>query len=408
MTKNIVVFLNNRIGTCDAILPILMDVKRKYQNIEINFVTISADCVSDLAKNEALIDGLRSIGTLTDLSGNDTYWQKCKRYLHILKYAASGYLNRSKLLHFRLLAVQPMRMIHFFSAKNCFHFDGGAFGTSGNLDIVHDWQTKYQGARLETLGDAPFSKGQTKHAKRYGHPVFMGNGWEDGNTSGYPRDKNTEEFIIPPSRGLSVWTEYAESRADQDFAAEFAQAGIEPTDEVIVFMSCGVTDIVTNAIKLLRDQESLYRQFRSTIKVLLEVGGGRPIFIRTQYGHQEQPLLDILKEFPGVPIALTNLHATVLATRAKVFVTNWMSTTMADARVMGVPTVEYADYRDDLLQVTGGRSHWPDWITHFINGDEEMFRTTMVSILSDDGSSWPGPKFETQERYTDLINRLAE
>ena len=83
-----------------------------------------------------------------------------------------------------------------------------------------------------------------------------------------------------------------------------------------------------------------------------------------------------------------------------------MSTTFADARMMGVPTIEYTEYRDDLLKVMNGGSFWPEWVTYFIQADENLFRDRIVKVLAKDKNSWPRPSFKKRPNTRDLIEAL--
>ena len=79
---------------------------------------------------------------------------------------------------------------------------------------------------------------------------------------------------------------------------------------------------------------------------------------------------------------MTHLHPSVLATRARLVVANYYSTTLADVFNLNVPTVEYTDYSDRALAVTGGGSMRPEFVTHFINDDRARFRAALTEIMA--------------------------
>jgi hypothetical protein len=71
----------------------------------------------------------------------------------------------------------------------------------------------------------------------------------------------------------------------------------------------------------------------------------------------------------------------VLATRARVVVANYYTTTLTDCHWMGVPTIEYTHYNSRALELTAGGSMRPDMVDYFINHERAVLRATLVNLI---------------------------
>jgi hypothetical protein len=126
--------------------------------------------------------------------------------------------------------------------------------------------------------------------------------------------------------------------------------------------------------------DSISIVFKKTIEVLNKEKGDLPVLLKP---HVFTDLDIVNKEiYDKDDFHITYLHPTVLASKAKVFICNTYSTTMADAYSLGVRTVEYSDYSSDVLQISGGKSQGYEYIDKFINNDKNKFKKKIKSILS--------------------------
>ena len=155
----------------------------------------------------------------------------------------------------------------------------------------------------------------------------------------------------------------------------------------------------------LRAADSLPTLFENTLDILVEEANGRPILIRSQLAIDFPYIEAQIRKRPGANIIHSHLHASVIASRSKFFVTNWVTTTLADARTFGAPTIEYSDYNDRLRDIYENGSTCPEWVTHFVNRDKEQLRTTVRGLL--DGSNLPPPITFDYDNDIDVSDLLA-
>jgi hypothetical protein len=110
-------------------------------------------------------------------------------------------------------------------------------------------------------------------------------------------------------------------------------------------------------------------------------------------------------------IHLTNLHLSILATRAILFISNNFSNTLADAHSFGVKTIEYSKFSTDYskftkdgLSTSNSESVEPQYVDYFINDDEKKFTRILKKILSNEyhPSSFKGYDNKDDELLKDL------
>ena len=195
--------------------------------------------------------------------------------------------------------------------------------------------------------------------------------------------KDAPYAIMSPPRLRRIWLDYARERADRDLRDELESAGLDGESEFVAFMVTEPWEQANHLNYGLKSADSLATLLGETLDVLIDECGGRPILIRSQLVLDFPIIEEHIRERPDAPILITQLHASVLATRARFFITNWMTTTLADARYVGAPTIEYSDYADDILTLFKGKSFCPEWASHFVNRDTDKLRETIRSILSE-------------------------
>jgi hypothetical protein len=184
-------------------------------------------------------------------------------------------------------------------------------------------------------------------------------------------------LLHPPVFRTKAWMDFVETRSDEYLKREFDRVAVSPNSEILSFMlgyfgklDCLISDTVPLEL------------FHKTIETLLEVGGGRPVFLKPHIITDRKILKYELERYQGRPIIVSYLHPAVLASRSRLFVASYYSTTLSIAKGMGVPTIEFSGYTAKALAVTNGGSMRPELVDHFINLDRTAFRETVQSILT--------------------------
>ena len=178
----------------------------------------------------------------------------------------------------------------------------------------------------------------------------------------------------PPVFRTKAWTDFVEAHSDGYLNQDFDRAGVAPKSEILTFMLgyFGKLDfLISESIQL--------ELFHKTIETLLEVGEGRPIFLKPHVITNREVLKDALMRYRGKSIIVSYLHPAVLASRSRLFVASYYSTTLSIAKGMGVPTIEFSGYTDKALALTKDGSMRPELVDHFVNLDRTAFRNVVIS-----------------------------
>ena len=136
--KYIFIFLNDKLITCDTILPFVVDIKKKYPKLNIKFYTFNAETYDFINKNTNLMNIIKSNATINIIGWYKTYNNKILRkifkLIHLLHIAALIILFNCKNIHFKGLERFPFNLLYFFNKKKTFLFESNCWGFS--LDVI--------------------------------------------------------------------------------------------------------------------------------------------------------------------------------------------------------------------------------------------------------------------------------
>jgi hypothetical protein len=359
----VAVFLKANLGSCDAIIPILIEAKSINPKLSVEFHLPDTETYSMIRKNVVLWDGLHHLGRVLVPPKKATRWGTFRQAAQNTRLIVLALLRQITVVHFTALASQKIRILCLVASRKCYHFNQHVFGFPALL-----WESER--LRITKLGKVPnFTAGGDKPA---GARVFF-----DHDSPRYAGTKERDRVIVlDPPRRRQTWLSHLASNADRNFNAEFPDLEQHRADGIITIMTSGFSEN-----PLMRQKDTMQRLFMTTIDTLAEISGGRPIVVKPHF-EQDVPLIeDAIARNPDAIIRISHMHAGLLALSSKVFIANWASTTLGDALAVGVPTVEFSDYGDELLELTHGGSVWPELATVFINKDQRAFREAVVEIL---------------------------
>jgi hypothetical protein len=364
---SIAVLLKNKIGGLDSVLPILMEVARINPRAKIEFHTLHAETYEAIKTNTVLWNAVHEVGVLPNYNQKGALRNKLTKILMLFRLMIMGVLGRTHFIHFKELSMWPMRILYFAAPKRTYYIRDGAFGTPEMLQRL---------IRVRQGGGPYLYRPNSGHS---GLQVFFHT--ESLGYDGVAHDAPLA--IVRPPRTLQVWKDFIIASAKSSLEAELKANNLDPDSDIIGYMVTEpyVSDTQKNCLRV---PESLPQLFEKTLDILVEEANGLPIFIRSQMAFDFPYIDEQIRKRPGAKIVRSNLHASVMATRAKFFITNWMTTTLADARTFSVPTIEFCDFNDRMKEALENGSACPDWTTHFINLDAEQLRTTVRELLNTD------------------------
>lgn len=360
----ICIFLNNKLISCDSILPVAMEVHRRSGRRAL-FITFDASTYAAIRRNVVLFDAINSIGRLILLGGGRGSLPA--RLVNHLRSALSlgwvstqAILGLAHFLHFRALNVPPLAWLSRINRRRTYFCEGDSYGEN---QLMRD------------LTEVVHNRGLNRHPPLAGSLLAFQGDW---HWLRHPATRIMPRFVFGPTRIRKSWITYVRQVAPRYHADLFWNSDVREDEDTIVFILGYL-----GALDYMQHPGATRRLFVSTLAALVEVAGNRPIILKphviTEMSIVEAEVAKWRER--GARLFIAHLHPSVLAVRAKVFVANYYSTTLADAFHLNVPTVEFTSYSDRALETTSGGSMRPDYVTHFINDDEAEFRRTIAVLL---------------------------
>jgi len=345
MQKKIFVFLRNKLGTIDAALPLLLELKQKY-DIKSEIITFDYLTFNGINKNIFIKDSIKEIGKLIYIDSKNKVLRKLKIFLFMVKVSVRS-LFEARVFHFGTLSEGPFKFFAGLFYNKLYFLDKAAF--------------KYSGTNI-------YTKEMSKKPKR----LIRSGKYEIHfypHNSERKLETNVIEYYYPRARPL--WVNFSKSKANFYFSKFHKE--LDKKKDLIVFILGGVEEGHGKVQLDIRDQ------FKKIIRILGEEFSHCQVLIKPHIYTD----IDFVKEFISKfnNLELTYLHPTLLSTRAKIFLVQSFSSTMADAKSMGVPTVEFAKYNDKLIEATKGHSIEKEYVDFFIQNDEKLLIKTLSGIL---------------------------
>jgi hypothetical protein len=360
------VSLNNKIGCVDALIPIVLEAKARNPELQVEFYTFDDPTYWFIRDNVVLWECINHLGKMERFSKGRRRVSQARKVLALLRLAVLGFLGRLDIVHSKNLRTWPWRLLYFAAPRRCFYIRPTAFGFPEIMQGIVRLRQEIEDAVPETDGfECPV-----------GTKVFIGNAFPEPDDELLPANKRPEQIVLDNSRGREIWLNHVWSNADRYMKEEFERVGIPPQNEIIIYLFADLSPRV-----LTRHPDSLTRCARQLMKSLVEKGGGRPIFVKAHIAENIPVIEEMAAEWPEAQIVATNLHVSALSTKARLLASIWSSTPMADALCAGVPTIEFAEYSDELLELTEGGAGWPESTTRFINGDIEELDQVIEELL---------------------------
>ena len=145
--KFIYVFLNNKIISCDTIVPLMLEIKSNNKNIDIIFWIFDFNTYNFIKKNELLYNAINEIGSLVCLSRekNKVYFDNkgiskysfkrlnilinfLRHFLKFIVLAKNVFLDESIFIHFKALNLWPAKILYYLNSKNTILCDADSSG----------------------------------------------------------------------------------------------------------------------------------------------------------------------------------------------------------------------------------------------------------------------------------------
>jgi hypothetical protein len=380
MSKEIIVIVKNKLMSIDTVLPILIELKEKY-NISSTVVVNDILAHKGINKNIVIRDAINYVGReiYTEPSSSNKIVRKYLK-IKLIMFLFYKLTMGAKVLHFGIFEIFPFSIIGKFFAEKLYFLQGSSY--------KHSYRkfNEINGQRPNTI--VPNSKNIVAFNDQMRHLNVLSD--------------NHKVFMFGSTRTRKTWLSYIDKKADMYFDKYHNNVDFSNGCIVLILAFFGRT----NQMRLPFD--SLQILLNNTIDVLDEIKGDMPVLIKPHVFTDLSVVDKAIGTSKGYYISY--LHPSVLAKKANVFICNTYSTTMADATFMGVKTIEYSDYNKEILKMSKGRSTGHEYISKFINNDQDSFKKEMKNILHNSANDKQYYLFkeETNNDSDELLSELAK
>jgi hypothetical protein len=359
------VFVNNKLISCDTIMPLVMEVaERCGGNAPIRLLTLDPDTYDAIQSNIVLRDAIAKVGTL-ELIGRRSRGSLLDYLIHRVRSAKllgglviSALSGRAVFIHFRQLLDPPLQFLSRINRAGTYFCESDSWGENDLMVAI----SEISGPRVRR------EQGPSSGALVGFQPTWA---WLS-----HPSTASLPRYVFGPTRNRKLWLDYIRGRADADFAKAFREANIAESQSIISIMLG-----YFGPMSFLRNGDSVLVRLRETLDILEEVAADVPVFLKPHVITDMNILREELGRRPNLRAIVTNLHPCMLATRSRAFIANYYSTTLADAFSLGVPTIEFSDYSARALEITNGRSMRPEYVSHFAQ-DMGAAREAIRKVMS--------------------------
>jgi len=353
--KYIFIFLNNKIISCDTILPFINDLKTK-SNTKIVFYVFDMKTFNFLRENININNLINSNGKLVFFGFHQKYKfiRVFLRIIHILIIILISIFQKTANIHCGYLEGFPFNLIYLFNKKNTFLFESNCWGYS---ELTNNVASLFYKNRVSE---------DLKQLKAYNNLVCFNKDWPQ-----YKIAQKTKKniFLINSTRTTNNWLDECQRQAKilkQENSYWLSQ--INKSKRSIIYILGYLGKLPT-----LHKNETGETLFRETIKILIEETD-LVILLKPHAITDIKNIRSILDEYASDRVHIIYNHIAILSHFCDYSISNYFSLTIPDVWTSGVKTIEYTHYDEEVMILTKSNTLRPKYVDVFINKDPDLLR----------------------------------
>ncbi len=367
--KMFLVFLNDKLISADSFAPLALEVSMAFPDRKWRFFVFDKRTLESIKANPQIFGVLSSLGPIelfTDhrrSTRNEWTFYRLQLRLRAVFFLAELALVtlrfRPTLIHFRALNTWPLRLLYLLNRRRTHIVQPSAVGSN----------------ELEARIERSVRRRKPRSCSPAASVIVHYDGAWDVLTdaAGAPALR----IQLPTPFSLPSWTALMRKTASDAFLG----IGVGPDEEIIAYM----LNTMSSA-ELLDEGTSFLELFRQTLFILDEEAPSLPIVVKrhpatsNEISAAQDSIVREVMAKTNHRIVISNIHPQLIATRARMFVGNWYSSTFQNAVTMGVPTIQYSICSRAVREQNQGKNIRPDLVTHFFDGDEPSFRACVAHM----------------------------
>lgn len=376
---NLFVFLKPKIISVDAVVPLMLEIKKRIPSINIHYLVPNDSC-PDVAEEQER----RSWNVL---QRNEVLWQAMNDTgnVRLFHYYVNPYRGRLYNIARRLGALLELYLQFLCARRLCIFF---LLMPSGNLFNKLCTLSNYRGISFEVEPSKFAAEGfssmdvQLFGKKTYGHGDFA-RASISFSRQHYLLMRYQEKYLVGFSHGLPAWKEFVGKYSTRFFDAFWEQHPEHQYKKIILYcVSINTIHPGFGKTEMRFGNEGMQILFRDVMEILGKYHDKVVVFLKPHYVTDRDVLARSVDEFGPHNMYITHQHPEVVLRRASLQVSCAFSTTLWDGKALGVPTVEYSDYSSQYLEMIGNEGTEPDAVDYFINGDREAFDYLIGDVVA--------------------------
>jgi len=379
----IFVFLNKKLISCDTILPITIEIKKKNPEVNIKYITFDRETYNLIRENLNIYNLINKHANLLVLGWHffqkPGFLTKFFKILHLLKIIILSIFCRANNIHFKGLEKFPFSLIYYFNKKGTYLFDSNCWGENKNIlyaDYILD-QRKIS----DTKVFPPF--------KNYNYLVAFDNNWYQLK---YAKKNKKSFYKIRPSRSLPSWIESIKREAKEEILKKPFWYNKNSKYMVYILGTLGL------GISSIEKEYSGERLLKETLDIIMEYSDYHILF-KPHVITDISKLKSIIDSKYADRCFIVYNHIAVLSRICDVVIGNYFSQAMPDAWLNGARVIEYTKYDPKVLKYCNNSSISSDFVDIFINNEPNI----LIQELQNDIIKVDRKILDNLEYQTDIL-----
>lgn len=360
----IVVLLNNKLITCDTIVPFLYELKKSQPDRLVELFCFNGSTYDAIMQNTILAEAIDEIGILRIFgtrSGKLSDKVKGKMYavFNLARLSILVVSRNVQLIHFKALNYWPLKLIFFLNRRRAFLFQPTMAGST-ELESQVDNIAKTRKVVADPVGSVLIGFEQN---------------WDTFSRINGPQ---VSKLVISAPFKRPIWMEHLNDRG----RAHLERLGVQSSDRIVTYI---LSSMCTNG--WLKNPNDFPILFDETLEILSRICPEFTIVIKPHPATQPENIeiqRNIMKKHTNLSLVYAHLNPMLLALQSEFFISNGYSSTFVMAKEAGVTTIEYTDPCDEILLATNGGSMRPDMVDHFIKRDPSKLKDVLSNLLKSD------------------------
>ena len=270
----IIVFLKNKLISCDTIVPLLHEIQQRRKH-KVYFIVPSVQTEDYIKKNIVLYDLMSSMGPISCISKGNIL-TKFIFLIKLIYLSSSCFLKKGHVFYFGKIGGIIGKIMRI-NERRMFMTESDNFGFS---DLTRRAQT---------------AAGMTRHSANDKQKDFDGKNLlmfsEHFKINDY-NIKNKDVFYFGNTRNRESWTNYIKKESHKYLNSFFSQENLTPTLSIVYLTS------YFGEIPCIGTKDTMLTLFKDTLKILVQEANGVPILIKP---HMNTDLEIVKKEILKYP-----------------------------------------------------------------------------------------------------------